>query len=50
MRGSGKRAILNEKRELKWAGNKETPGPGSYRQPSDFGYYEERTRPRTARK
>ncbi len=39
MRGSGRRAIMNEKRELKMAGNKYTPGPGSYRQPSDFGHY-----------
>ncbi len=50
MRGSGRRAILNEKRELKMEGNKESPGPGSYRQPSDFGHYEAKQRPRTARR
>lgn len=39
MRGSGRRAIMDGKRVLKLDGNKETPGPGTYRQPSDFGHY-----------
>ena len=28
MKGNGRRQILNEKRQLYWAGNKYTPGPG----------------------
>ena len=50
MKGSGKRAILHGKRDLKVEGNKETPGPGTYRSPSDFGHYEKPIRPSTARK
>jgi hypothetical protein len=34
MKGSGRRAILNGRRDLKLEGNKETPGPGTYRNPS----------------
>ena len=40
MKGSGRRTILDGKRQLKVDGNKETPGPGTYRAPSDFGHYE----------
>jgi len=41
MKGSGRRSFLNGRRNLKLDGNRETPGPGSYRQPSDFGHYEQ---------
>lgn len=39
MKSSGRRPILNDKRELFLAGNKYTPGPGNYQKPSDFGHY-----------
>jgi len=39
MKSSGRRSILNQKRELVLAGNKDTPGPGEYQKPSDFGHY-----------
>lgn len=41
MKGSGRRSFLNGKRKLKLDGNVSTPGPGSYRVPSDFGHYEQ---------
>ena len=50
MKGSGRRAILGGRRDLKMEGNRETPGPGTYRAPSDFGHYEDSIRPSTARK
>lgn len=40
MKSSGRRAILGGKRKLKMDGNRETPGPGTYRAPSDFGHYD----------
>ena len=52
MKGSGRRQILNERRQLYMAGNKYTPGPGEYTKPSDFGHYEKPApleRPKTAR-
>ena len=52
MKGSGRRQILQQKRELQLVGNKETPGPGSYKKPSDFGHYDAPAplqRPKTAR-
>ena len=49
MKSSGRRTFLNGRRNLKLTGNKETPGPGSYRVPSDFGHYETIERPATAR-
>jgi len=39
MKGSGRRTFLKGNREFKLADNKNTPGPGSYRIPSDFGHY-----------
>jgi hypothetical protein len=38
-RSAGKRVFSHDKRELKMDGNRYTPGPGSYRKPSDFGHY-----------
>ena len=52
MKGSGRRQILNERRQLQMAGNKYTPGPGEYTKPSDFGHYDipaALERPKTAR-
>lgn len=52
MKSHGRRAILNEKRQLRLDGNKETPGPGVYKKPSDFGHYDrpnKAIRPQTAR-
>jgi hypothetical protein len=53
MKGSGRRQILNQKRELQLTSvTIVTPGPGAYQKFSDFGHYNKPAplgRPRTAR-
>ena len=53
MKGSGRRQILNQKRELQLTSvTIDTPGPGAYQKPSDFGHYNKPApldRPMTAR-
>ena len=53
MKGSGRRQILNQKRELQLtAVHIDTPGPGTYQKPSDFGHYDRPAplgRPKTTR-
>ena len=41
MKSSGRRSFLHGKRKFKLdpSANAETPGPGTYRAPSDFGHY-----------
>lgn len=41
MKSSGRRSFLAGKRNIKLDGNRETPGPGYYRLPSEFGHYEQ---------